>query len=81
MSSLVFIDPHNIDNPKTEKAFRKICDKMPMFISENEQDDVIKELRHLQMNLSNYGKDFEKYRELREKNDDLFKELTPFGAQ
>ena len=75
LSHLVFVDPHNIDNKKTEKAFRGICDKMPMLISEDEQDEVIKELRHLQMNLKNFGKDFEKYRELREQNDDLFKNL------
>ena len=61
LSHLVFVDPHNIDNKKTEKAFRGICDKMPMLISEDEQDEVIKELRHLQKNLKNVGKDFEKF--------------------
>ena len=68
LTKLVYIDPAKVDDEKTEDAFKEICDQMPQFIKE-ENDDVISQLRSLRLNKSDFDKEkYDKY--LKEVKDD-----------
>ena len=75
LTNLAYIDPALINNEKTEAAFRKIAEKMPCFIKPEEKDDVIAELRNLQIRKEDFGEDFKEY-VLQKKDENLpFQEL------
>ena len=61
LSKLVYLDPLRIEDDKTEKSFRYICQQLPKFINETEIDEVVSELRNLQLNLSDMGDLFTEY--------------------
>ena len=61
LTKLVYIDPAKVDDEKTEDEFKEICDQMPHFIKE-ENDDVISQLRSLRLNKSDFDKErYDKY--------------------
>ena len=61
LSKLVYLDPLRIEDDKTEKSFRYIYQQLPKFINETEIDEVVSELRNLQLNLSDMGDLFTEY--------------------
>ena len=61
LTHLAYIDPAKVDHDNTEKAFKEICDRMPHFIKPEEKDEVIVQLRILQMNKADFGEDYEDY--------------------
>ena len=50
---------------KTEEAFKFICKQMPNFIKHTEIEEVISDLRSLQLNLADMGEKFAEYCKLR----------------
>ena len=75
LTNLAYIDPSLINNDKTEAAFRKIAEKMPCFIKPEEIDDVIAELRILQISKEDFGEDFKEYVLQKEDENLPFQEL------
>ena len=65
LSKLAFIDPLKVDDMKTEEAFKFICKQMPNFIKHTEIEEVISDLRSLQLNLADMGEKFAEYCKLR----------------
>jgi hypothetical protein len=72
LAYLVYIDPKLVDNEKTEDAFRKICGKMSDFIKTEEVDEVISELRMLQLKTSDFGENYLEYCKQRSNDSLLF---------
>ena len=61
LTYLVYIDPKLVSHEKTEDSFMKICAKMSNFIQEEEVDEVISELRVLQVNMTDFGQNYLEY--------------------
>ena len=66
LSKLVYIDPLKIEDKSTEDSFRFICKQLPTYISETEVDEVVSDLRILQVNLADMGELFTEYCKTRE---------------
>ena len=75
LTQLSYIDPVLICNEKTENAFKKIAEKMPSYIKEEEIDSIVSELRKLQMNKEDLGEAFKEYCEQKKDDKLLFKDL------
>ena len=75
LTNLSYIDPALVFNEKTESAFKKIAEKMSNFIKEEEVDSIVSDIRRLQMNKEDLGKDFKKYCEQKKDDKILFKDL------
>ena len=75
LANMVFSDPAKSNHDKTEAALKAICEKMPDF-TEDETDQVVSQLRCLQLNKSDFkGTDYEKCLKLVQDGSLLFNDL------